>query len=59
MIVSDGCGQLTTETKPSWWLTRVLMRTNNVLMDAVRRNSYRIVCRIPHCRSGFYQKSDC
>jgi predicted acylesterase/phospholipase RssA len=43
MIVSDGCGQLTTETKPSWWLTRVLMRTNNVLMDAVRRNSYRIL----------------
>jgi hypothetical protein len=43
MIVSDGCGQLTTETKPSWWFTRVLMRTNNVLMDAVRRNSYRIL----------------
>ena len=43
MIVSDGCGQLTTETKPSWWLTQVLMRTNNVLMDAVRRNSYRIL----------------
>ena len=43
MIVSDGCGQLTTEKKPSWRFTRVLMRTNNVLMDAVRRNSFRIL----------------
>jgi hypothetical protein len=43
IIVSDGCGQLTSDAKPSWLFTRVLMRTNNILMDTVRRNAYRIL----------------
>jgi hypothetical protein len=43
VIVSDGCGQLTAEAKPSWFFTRVLKRTNDVLMDTVRRSAYRIL----------------
>jgi predicted acylesterase/phospholipase RssA len=43
IIVSDGCGQLTGEIKPAWLFTRVLGRSNNILMDTVRRNCYRIL----------------
>jgi predicted acylesterase/phospholipase RssA len=43
LIVSDGCGQLTSEPKPSRFFIGVLGRTTNVLMDTVRRNSYRLL----------------
>lgn len=43
LIVSDGCGQLTSQPKPSWFFTGVLNRTTSVLMDTVRRNSYRLL----------------
>jgi predicted acylesterase/phospholipase RssA len=43
VIVSDGCGQLTADAKPSWFFTRVLKRANDILMDTVRRNAYRIL----------------
>jgi predicted acylesterase/phospholipase RssA len=43
IIVSDGCGQLTADAKPSWFFTRVLKRANDILMDTVRRNAYRIL----------------
>jgi predicted acylesterase/phospholipase RssA len=43
IIVSDGCGQLTADAKASWFFTRVLKRANDILMDTVRRNAYRIL----------------
>ncbi|WP_158280130.1 patatin-like phospholipase family protein [Azospirillum sp. TSH100] len=43
MLVSDGCGQLATERRPSWFFTTVVSRTNDILMDTVRRNSFRIL----------------
>jgi hypothetical protein len=43
LIVSDGCGQLTSQPKPSWFFIGVLGRATNVLMDTVRRSSYRML----------------
>lgn len=43
MLVSDGCGQLATENRPSWFFTKVVSRVNDILMDTVRRNSFRIL----------------
>jgi predicted acylesterase/phospholipase RssA len=43
LIVSDGCGQLTSQPKPSRFFIGVLGRATNVLMDTVRRSSYRML----------------
>jgi predicted acylesterase/phospholipase RssA len=43
LVVSDGCGQLTSEPKPAWFFVGVLGRTTGVLMETVRRNSYRLL----------------
>lgn len=43
LIVSDGCGQLTSQPKPPRLFVGVLFRTTDVLMDTVRRNSYRML----------------
>jgi predicted acylesterase/phospholipase RssA len=43
MIVSDGCGQLTSQPKPSRFFIGVLSRATDVLMDTVRRGSYRML----------------
>ena len=42
LIVSDGCGQLNSEPRPARLALGVLGRTTNVLMETVRRNSYRL-----------------
>lgn len=43
LIVSDGCGQLPSQSKPSWFFIGVLGRATNVLMETVRRSSYRML----------------
>jgi predicted acylesterase/phospholipase RssA len=42
-IISDGCGQLSASFKPSWFATSVLGRANSILMETVRRASYRLL----------------
>jgi predicted acylesterase/phospholipase RssA len=57
LIVSDGCGQLTSQPKPSWFFIGVLGRATNVLMDTVRRSSYRMLAlqfRNNRIRISFY-----
>jgi hypothetical protein len=43
MIISDGSGQLPVRISPPWIFFGVLQRTSDILMDAVRRNAYRIL----------------
>jgi len=42
-IISDGCGQLTTSSKPGWTIASVVGRANGILMETVRRGSYRLL----------------
>jgi predicted acylesterase/phospholipase RssA len=42
-IISDGCGQLRTQRRPSGWFFKVIGRANDILMDAGRRSNYRIL----------------
>jgi hypothetical protein len=43
MFVSDGSGQLPAQASPPSLAAGVLKRTNDILMDVVRRNAYRIL----------------
>ncbi|TDH59806.1 hypothetical protein E2C06_25525 [Dankookia rubra] len=43
MLVSDGSGQLPARASPPFLAVGVLQRSTNILMDAVRRNAYRIL----------------
>lgn len=43
MIVSDGCGQLSADRAAGWWFWPVVSRASDIMMDVIRRSSYRIL----------------